>query len=49
MRSQYRWKLGGAVAGLCVAYAAAAWAQSTVPAGPWITPEQNVALEGFES
>ncbi len=49
MKSKYEWKLGCAVAGLYVAFSAAAWAQSTVPAGPWITPDQNVALEGFES
>jgi hypothetical protein len=49
MKSKYKWKLGCAVAGLCVAYAASAQAQGTVPAGPWITPDQNVSLEGFES
>ena len=27
MKSKYEWKLGCAVAGLCVAYATAAWAQ----------------------
>jgi hypothetical protein len=36
-------------AGLAALLAGPAAAQTSTPAGPWITPDQNVSLEGFES
>lgn len=40
--------LAGAIVVGC-GFAATAAAQTSVPAGPWITPDQEVSLEGFES
>lgn len=42
-------RTGLVAAGLTAALAAPAGAQTSTPAGPWITPNQTVSLEGFES
>jgi hypothetical protein len=39
----------GFAAGLSALLAGPVLAQTSTPAGPWITPDQNVSLKGFES